>query len=99
MSSAIPERRPSPLLSNNPFRNRAASPNNLQNPSSPSFKATASKNPFLDMTEQGPTTSSVNDRSSPSKPLFSGSAVELFVSVSLSIFFVCVCVCVCVWQG
>ena len=89
------------LPSNNPFRNRAASPaNGLPSPITNTFShipSTApdrpvSRNPFLDQSdkknsstvqmrsaspEKGPST--MAGRASPSKPMLTGHAAELFV--------------------
>ncbi|KAL8773826.1 MAG: hypothetical protein Q9194_004204, partial [Teloschistes cf. exilis] len=75
------------LPSNNPFRNRAASPasyHSLPSPQIATFSLPAqppekpvSRNPFLDQTP--PTMPATRERMSPTKPAFSGSTAELFV--------------------
>lgn len=96
------DRGPSPglsvnLSSNNPFRNRAASPaNNIPSPlPSPglgmNFERPTSRNPFLDASEsQPPPVSGVtmpvtNGNTPPTKPALTGNTAELFVRIYPSI--------------
>lgn len=79
------------LPSNNPFRNRAASPasyHSLPSPQIATFnlpghavEKPASRNPFLDQIPQ--TMPATRGRMSPTKPAFSGNTAELFVCHSL----------------
>lgn len=101
---SVPERRPSPALSlnlssNNPFRNRAASPQSLPSPSPslPTPRTTAprphSRNPFLnEFEQQQPPQAQFQSHfppataamaTSPSKPTYATAAEELFAEMSL----------------
>jgi hypothetical protein len=86
------DRRTSPLLSNNPFRNRVSS-----EPKSPAPPVQGgrpiSTNPFLDSTEIGttqttaaPSTTVPNGRVSPEKKTFSENTIELFVRLADALF-------------
>ncbi|KAI9737473.1 MAG: hypothetical protein M1834_009628 [Cirrosporium novae-zelandiae] len=99
----VPERRPSPALnlsSNNPFRNRAASPASIQSLPTPTqqtvppanFSRPVSKNPFLDSVEDhqtspptsGPNMATMNGKSSPTQPALTGHVAELFDNLAIS---------------
>src|SRR4051812_32813332 len=88
LANPLVERRTSPLLSNNPFRN--CIPSEPQSPGLPIQGGTpVSTNPFLDSTEIGtaqttaaPAATAPNGRMSPDKKTFNEDTPELFVSLA-----------------
>ena len=82
------DRRASPLLSNNPFRNRL--PSEPQSPGLPiQGGRPISTNPFLDSIEIGttqtkaaPAATALNGRLSPDKKIFDDNTTELFVRLA-----------------
>jgi hypothetical protein len=88
LANSSVDRRASPLLSNNPFRNRV--PSEPQSPAPPiQGGRPISTNPFLDATEIGtaqttvvPGTTVPSGRMSPEKKAFSQNTTELFVRLA-----------------
>lgn len=87
-ADCLADRHASPLLSNNPFRNRVSSES--QSPGQPVQSGRPiSTNPFLDATEVGtaqttavPSAPLVNGRMSPEKKTLSDNTTELFVRLA-----------------
>ena len=91
LANPLVDRRASPLLSNNPFRNRVSS-----EPQSPGLPIQGgrpvSTNPFLDSKEIGttqteaapaaPAATALNGRMSPDKKTFDDNTTELFVRLA-----------------
>jgi hypothetical protein len=89
LADSLVDRRASPLLSNNPFKNRI--PSEPQSPALPlQGGRPISTNPFLDSEEIGtaqttvvlPGTSVANGRISPEKKIFSDNTTKLFVRLA-----------------